>query len=53
MGVAAGPLGALALAWMPIQWALLIDVATATFGIIPLLVFRIPQRRIAPEAAVA
>lgn len=41
--VAAAPLGALAIAAMPIGWALAIDVATAILGIAPLLIFRIPQ----------
>ncbi|UEM25409.1 MFS transporter (plasmid) [Skermanella mucosa] len=41
--VAAAPLGALAIAVMPIGWALAIDVATAILGIAPLLHFRIPQ----------
>ena len=52
MSVAAAPLGALALAWLPMQGALLIDVITATLGIVPLLIYRIPQRHIAPEARV-
>ena len=41
--VAAAPLGALAIIVMPIGWALAIDVATAVLGIVPLLLFRIPQ----------
>lgn len=43
--LAAAPLGALVLTLMPIGWALTIDVGTALLGIIPLLVFRIPQNR--------
>ncbi|WP_398482160.1 MFS transporter [Tardiphaga sp.] len=43
--LAAAPLGALALTLMPIGWALTIDIGTALLGIIPLLVFRIPQDR--------
>jgi len=41
--VAAAPLGALAIGTMPLGLALGIDVATAVVGIMPLLVFRIPQ----------
>lgn len=41
--IAAAPLGALALAFLPLQGALLIDVVTAVLGIVPLLVYRIPQ----------
>ena len=43
MTVAAAPLGALAISIMPIGWALSIDVFTALLGVVPLLVFRIPQ----------
>lgn len=43
MTVAAAPLGALAISVMPIGLALGIDVLTALLGIVPLLVFRIPQ----------
>jgi MFS transporter, DHA3 family, macrolide efflux protein len=50
MLVAAAPLGALAIGLMPIGWALSIDVVTALLGIVPLLVFAIPQPRRAPEA---
>lgn len=46
MTIAAAPLGALALAVLPIQGALLIDVATAVLGIVPLLFFKIPQPKI-------
>lgn len=52
MAVAAAPLAALALAWLPIHWALMIDVTTAILGIVPLLFFRIPQYRVAPTARV-
>ena len=44
------PLGALALGVFPIQGALMIDVVTALLGIVPLLIFRIPQARTAPTA---
>jgi len=43
--VAAAPLGALAMALMPMGWALGIDVLTAVLGISPLLIFGIPQIR--------
>ena len=43
MFVAAAPLGALAIGAMPIGWALSIDVVTAVLGIVPLLIFTIPQ----------
>lgn len=43
MSIAAAPLGALALAALPIQGALMIDVATALLGIVPLLFYKIPQ----------
>lgn len=49
MLVAAAPLGALAISIMPMGFALAIDVATALLGIVPLLIFRIPQQRIARE----
>ncbi|KQR22786.1 MFS transporter [Deinococcus sp. Leaf326] len=45
MTVAAAPLGALAIGVMPIGWALGIDVFTALLGIVPLLLYRIPQPR--------
>lgn len=47
MLVAAAPLGALALSAMPIGYALAIDVVTALLGVVPLLVFTIPQARAA------
>jgi DHA3 family macrolide efflux protein-like MFS transporter len=43
MSVAAAPLGAAALGLFPLQNALMIDVVTALCGILPLLIFRIPQ----------
>lgn len=43
MTVGAAPLGALAISMMPIGWALGIDVLTAVLGVIPLLIFTIPQ----------
>ena len=43
MTVAAAPLGALALAFLPFQGALMIDVVTAILGIVPLLFYAIPQ----------
>lgn len=49
MLVAAAPLGALALAFLPIGYALAIDVVTAVLGIVPLLFFRIPQKRVPAE----
>jgi MFS transporter, DHA3 family, macrolide efflux protein len=45
MTIAAAPLGALALAWMPLERALLIDVATALLGVVPLLFYAVPQLR--------
>lgn len=41
--VAAAPIGAFALGLMPIGWALAIDVVTAVLGIVPLLLFKVPQ----------
>lgn len=49
MSVVAAPVAALALAFMPIEWALSIDVFTAVFGIVPLLIFRIPQYHVERE----
>lgn len=43
MTIAAAPLGALALAFLPIQGALMIDVVTALLAIVPLFFFQIPQ----------
>lgn len=45
MTIAAAPLGALLLAFLPFQGALLVDVATALLGIVPLLIFAVPQER--------
>lgn len=50
MTIAAAPLGALALAVMPLQNALMIDVVTALLGIVPLLIFRIPQPKTTASA---
>ncbi len=47
--VAAAPLGALAIGVMPIGWALAIDVVTALLGIVPLLIFRVPQTVVVKE----
>lgn len=49
MTVAAAPLGALAISVMPLGAALGIDVATALLGVVPLLLFRIPQIRVPRE----
>jgi DHA3 family macrolide efflux protein-like MFS transporter len=49
MLVAAAPLGALALAFMPVGYALAIDVVTALLGIVPLIVFTIPQLHVPKE----
>jgi len=43
--IVAAPLGAFAISVMPIGWALGIDVATALLGIVPLLIWAIPQPR--------
>jgi MFS transporter, DHA3 family, macrolide efflux protein len=43
MTIAAAPLGALALAVLPLQGALMIDIVTAVIGITPLLFYAIPQ----------
>ncbi len=49
MTIAGAPLGALALAFLPLQGALAIDVVTAVLGIVPLLIFAIPQIRQPPS----
>ena len=49
MTVAAAPLGALAIGVLPLWAALGIDVVTALLGILPLLLFRIPQRALTGE----
>jgi len=43
--VAAAPLGALAISLMPIGYALGIDLVTALLGLLPLVVYSIPQIR--------
>ncbi len=43
MSVAAAPLGAALLAFLPLQTALIIDVVTASLAVIPLFFFRIPR----------
>jgi DHA3 family macrolide efflux protein-like MFS transporter len=43
MTIAAAPLGALLLAFLPFQGALMVDVVTALLGIVPLLIYAIPQ----------
>lgn len=50
MTIAAAPLGALALAALPIGGALMIDVVTAVLGITPLFFYAIPQPRTLPAA---
>lgn len=49
MTIAAAPLGALAISVMPIGYALSIDVATAVLGVVPLLIYAIPQKRVPKE----
>ncbi len=49
--VAAAPLGAIAIAVMPVGMALWIDVATALLGISPLLFYSIPQHHATTERA--
>ncbi|MFC2099649.1 MFS transporter [Candidatus Bipolaricaulota bacterium] len=47
----AGPLlGALAIAWFPLHHVMLLDVGTAAFAILPLLIFSIPQPKADPTA---
>lgn len=43
MTIASAPLGAVALAFLPIEGALMIDVFTAVLGITPLFFYKIPQ----------
>jgi DHA3 family macrolide efflux protein-like MFS transporter len=43
MSIASAPLGALLLAWLPMQGILAIDVFTAMLAIIPLFFFQVPQ----------
>lgn len=49
MTVGAAPLGALAISAMPVGWALGIDVVTAVLGVVPLLIYAIPQPRAAAQ----
>jgi len=51
MTIAAAPLGALLLAFLPFQGALMVDVVTALLGITPLFVFAVPQPKRLPAAA--
>ncbi|MBZ9751045.1 MFS transporter [Deinococcus sp. HMF7604] len=48
MTVAAAPLGALAISVLPLGAALGIDVVTALLGVVPLLLYRIPQPQVMP-----
>jgi DHA3 family macrolide efflux protein-like MFS transporter len=53
MSIASAPLGALLLAWIPMEWILMIDVSTALLAITPLFFFQVPQperRDLQPEA---
>ena len=43
LGIIAAPLGALLLAFLPMQGILAVDVATALFAIVPLLFIAVPQ----------
>jgi MFS transporter, DHA3 family, macrolide efflux protein len=43
MSIASAPLGALLLAWLPMQGILAIDVVTALLAVVPLLIFQVPQ----------
>jgi len=43
MSIASAPLGALLLAWLPMEGILAIDVFTAMLAIIPLFFFQVPQ----------
>jgi DHA3 family macrolide efflux protein-like MFS transporter len=43
MSIASAPLGALLLAWVPMEGILAIDVFTAMLAIIPLFFFQVPQ----------
>ena len=42
--VCGAPLGALMISLMPLKWALSIDVFTMLIGLLPIIVFTIPQR---------
>jgi DHA3 family macrolide efflux protein-like MFS transporter len=53
MSIASAPLGALLLAWLPMQGILAIDVVTALLAVVPLLFFQVPQPKrndLLPEA---
>jgi len=53
MSIASAPLGALLLAWLPMEGILAIDVFTAMLAIIPLFFFQVPQperRDLQPDA---
>jgi len=53
MSIASAPLGALLLAWLPMEGILAIDVFTAMLAIIPLFFLQVPQperRDLQPEA---
>ncbi|MFM8322179.1 MAG: MFS transporter, partial [Chloroflexota bacterium] len=50
MNIGAAPLGALLIAWLPMQGVLAIDVVTAGLAILPLCFVRIPQPERAPGA---
>ncbi len=43
MSIASAPLGALLLAWLPMEGILAIDVVTAIIAIVPLFFFQVPQ----------
>jgi DHA3 family macrolide efflux protein-like MFS transporter len=43
LSIAAPPLGALLLSWMPMHWVLSIDIGTAALAIMPLLFIAIPR----------
>ena len=43
MSIASAPLGALLLAWLPMEGILAIDVSTALLAILPLFFFQVPQ----------
>jgi DHA3 family macrolide efflux protein-like MFS transporter len=43
LGIMAAPLGALLLGLLPMQGIMMIDVVTAAFAILPLLIIRIPE----------
>jgi DHA3 family macrolide efflux protein-like MFS transporter len=53
MSIASAPLGALLLAWLPMEGILAIDVVTAIIAILPLFFFQVPQpeRRDLQDAA--